>query len=55
LCLDPTRPGRLASAIKDDIAGENYDGAVFIIARGDKVEIAGAIGFAERKLAGGAH
>jgi CubicO group peptidase (beta-lactamase class C family) len=46
--LDATSLGRLSSAIKDDIAAEKYDGAVFIVARGGKVAIHEAIGFADR-------
>jgi len=29
--LDPTRLGRLSTAIKDDIAAQRYDGAVFVV------------------------
>ena len=47
--LDPARLGRLTSAIKDDIARERYDGAVFIVARGGKVAMHEAIGFTDRK------
>jgi CubicO group peptidase (beta-lactamase class C family) len=47
--LDPTRLGRLTSTIKDDIARERYDGAVFIVARGGKVAMHEAIGFSERR------
>jgi CubicO group peptidase (beta-lactamase class C family) len=46
--LDATRLGRLTSTLKDDIAKEKYDGAVFIVARGGKVAMHEAVGFAER-------
>ena len=47
--LDATRLGRLTSTLKDDIAKEKYDGAVFIVARGGKVAMHEAVGFAERE------
>ena len=40
--------GRLSSAIKNDIAAEKYDGAVFVVARGGKAVIHEAIGFTDR-------
>ncbi|HTY56457.1 MAG TPA: serine hydrolase domain-containing protein [Candidatus Binataceae bacterium] len=46
--LDATRLERLSAAIKDDIAKEKYDGAVFVVARDGKVAMHEAIGFAER-------
>ena len=46
--IDATRLGRLSSTIKEDIAREKYDGAVVVVARGGKVVMHEAIGFAER-------
>jgi CubicO group peptidase (beta-lactamase class C family) len=46
--LDATRLGRLSAAIKDDIAAEKYDGAVFVVGRSGKVAMHEAIGFADR-------
>jgi CubicO group peptidase (beta-lactamase class C family) len=46
--LDASRLGRLSSAIKNDIAGEKYDGAVFVVARGGKAVMHEAIGFTDR-------
>jgi len=46
--LDASRLGRLSSAIKDDIAAEKYDGAVFVVARGGQVVMHEAIGFTDR-------
>ena len=46
--LDASRLGRLSSAIKDDIAAEKYDGAVFVVARGGKAVMHEAIGFTDR-------
>src|SRR5580700_7766636 len=46
--LDASRLGRLSSAIKNDIAAEKYDGAVFVVARGGKAVMHEAIGFTDR-------
>jgi CubicO group peptidase (beta-lactamase class C family) len=48
LGLDPKRLDRLTTAIKGDIAQEQYDGAVVIVARGGQVALHEALGFAER-------
>lgn len=48
LGLDPTGLDRLVTAIKSDVAQQQYDGAVVIVARGGAVALHEAIGFAER-------
>jgi CubicO group peptidase (beta-lactamase class C family) len=46
--LDPAGLARLRAAIEQDVAGERYDGAVVIVARGGEVGLHEAIGFADR-------
>ena len=46
--FDPRRIDHLVTSIKSDIEREQYDGAVVIVARGGKVGLHEAIGFAER-------
>jgi CubicO group peptidase (beta-lactamase class C family) len=46
--LDASRLGRLSSTIKNDIAAEKYDGAVFVVGRAGKIAMHEAIGFADR-------
>lgn len=48
LGLDPERLARLTSAIDDDVETERYDGAVVLVARGGRVALHEAIGWAER-------
>ena len=48
LGLDRMRLEHLTAAIKSDVAQQKYDGAVVIVARGGKIALHEAIGFAER-------
>jgi CubicO group peptidase (beta-lactamase class C family) len=48
LGFDPARLARLTAAIEADVAAEQYDGAVVLVARGGHVALHEAVGFADR-------
>ncbi len=48
LGLDPDRLARVTAAIEADVAGERYDGAVVLVARGGQVALHAALGWADR-------
>ncbi|MCC6849619.1 MAG: beta-lactamase family protein [Deltaproteobacteria bacterium] len=48
LGLDPDRLARLLAALEADVGAERYDGAVVLVARGGRVALHAAIGWADR-------
>ena len=48
LGFDPDRLNHLTTVIKEDIAHEQYDGAVVMVARSGTIVLQEALGFAER-------
>jgi CubicO group peptidase (beta-lactamase class C family) len=48
LGLDPARLAHLTAALDADVAAERYDGAVVLVARGGRIALHDAIGWADR-------